>query len=138
MVARSGRLSIAWVVVAVLVAVFAPVVARGPQAPERDTTWIAPSEAAARTNPLANRPDAEPGGEKLFQQRCAACHAIDGRGIDKGPDLAAADVLAQTDGALFWKIGSGNTRGGMPSFSFLLELQRWQLVLKLRRLPINR
>lgn len=36
------------------------------------------------------------------------------------------------DGALFWKISSGNAHEGMPAFSFLPELQRWQLVLQLR------
>ena len=44
------------------------------------------------------------------------------------------DVQAQTDGALFWKIASGNTRRGMPTFSYLPEPQRWQLVLALRGL----
>jgi len=35
---------------------------------------------------------------------------------------------------LFWKISTGNTRGGMPSFSFLPDTQRWQLVMHLRAL----
>ena len=43
-----------------------------------------------------------------------------------------AAVQAQTDGALFWKLGSGNARAGMPTFSFLPEPQRWQLVLHMR------
>jgi hypothetical protein len=43
-------------------------------------------------------------------------------------------VQVQTDGALFWKISTGNTRKGMPAFSFLPEAQRWQLVLRLRTL----
>jgi hypothetical protein len=41
-------------------------------------------------------------------------------------------VQEQNDGALFWKITSGNTRTGMPTFSFLSELQRWQVVTYLR------
>lgn len=129
--AASGR-SIGPMAVLALFAAFVPTFAMGPQAPERDTTWVAPAEAAARTNPLTGRPDAAPGGEKVFQQRCATCHGADGRGTEKGPDLTAPDVQAQTDGALFWKIGSGNTRRGMPAFSFLPEPQRWQLVLTLR------
>lgn len=129
-----GLLIVVGPIVTVFVVTFAPVMGQALQKPASDTVWTAPSEEAARTNPLANRPDAKPGGEKLFKQRCATCHGPDGRGTEKGPDLAAADVLAQTDGALFWKIGSGNTRGGMPSFSFLPQLQRWQLVLKLRGL----
>jgi hypothetical protein len=41
-------------------------------------------------------------------------------------------VQSQSDGELYWKISSGNTRRGMPSFSFLPELERWQLVLLVR------
>jgi ribosomal protein S6E (S10) len=41
-------------------------------------------------------------------------------------------VQQQSDGALFWKISGGNSRQGMPAFSFLPEPQRWQLVLHIR------
>jgi hypothetical protein len=43
-------------------------------------------------------------------------------------------VQSQSDGALFWKITNGNPDRGMPSFSRLPELQRWQLVLYIRSL----
>src|SRR5947207_2789483 len=98
----------------------------------RDVAWVAPAEAAARANPLAGRTDVAAGGRKIFGQRCAECHGADARGTDRAPDLTASDVQEQSDGALFWKISSGNTRTGMPSFSFLPEAQRWQLVLSLR------
>ena len=99
---------------------------------ERDPEWIAPAVASGRLNPVANRPEVATGGHKLFAQRCSTCHGDDGRGSDRAPDLTASDVQAQTDGALFWKISGGNTRGGMPGFSFLPEPQRWQLVMHLR------
>lgn len=99
---------------------------------KRDASWTAPAQAARRTNPLDGRLDAAPGGRKLFHERCAPCHGDDAQGSERGPDLTAADVQAQSDGALFWKMTQGNTRGGMPSFSFLPELQRWQLVLHVR------
>ncbi|PYR59484.1 MAG: hypothetical protein DMF91_14665 [Acidobacteria bacterium] len=57
-----------------------------------------------------------------------------GHGTTKGPALTVPDVQSQSDGALFWKISGGNTRRGMPTFSFLPEAQRWQLVLHLRSL----
>ncbi len=104
------------------------------QVPAHDLEWVAPPDAAARTNPLATRPETAAGGEKLFRQRCIACHGDDARGTSGGPDLTAEEVQAESDGALFWKIGSGNSRRDMPSFSFLPELQRWQLVLHLRSL----
>jgi mono/diheme cytochrome c family protein len=81
---------------------------------------------------LINRPEAAAGGKKLFHQRCSVCHGEDGTGTHRGPNLTTRRVLQQSDGELFWKISSGNTRSGMPSFSFLPELQRWQLVLYLR------
>jgi len=63
-----------------------------------------------------------------------------GIGLEKkhAADLQLPAVQQQSDGALFWKITNGNTDRGMPSFSRLPELQRWQLVLYLRTLkPAN-
>ena len=103
------------------------------QAAERPV-WTAPRSAIARVNPLARSADVEAGGAKLFRHRCAQCHRADGTGTSFGPGLTGHRVQSQSDGALFWKITSGNTRTGMPTFSGLPELQRWQLVLHLRAL----
>ena len=65
--------------------------------------------------------------------RCTMCHGDDGRGTARAPDLTGRDVQDQTDGELFWKISTGNAHAGMPTFSFLPALQRWQLVLYLRK-----
>jgi mono/diheme cytochrome c family protein len=97
-----------------------------------ETRWMAPARQAARTNPLAGRAGVERGGARLFHERCSACHGETAHGTNRGPSLMTARVQAQSDGALFWKISSGNTRTGMPTFSFLPELQRWQLVTHLR------
>jgi mono/diheme cytochrome c family protein len=101
-----------------------------------DPNWRAPEEAAARPNPLAQRPQAVAGGKKLFLRNCAECHNQDGAGIVKkhAADLQLAVVQGQSDGSLFWKITNGNPDRGMPSFSKLPELERWQLVLYLRML----
>jgi mono/diheme cytochrome c family protein len=108
--------------------------ARSQTVRERDAGWTAPARQAARTNPFAGRTDVQVlrGGNKLFHERCSACHGEDARGTDRGPNLTTPTVQAQSDGALFWKISSGNTRTGMPTFSFLPELQRWQLVMHVR------
>jgi mono/diheme cytochrome c family protein len=103
------------------------------EAPGRPA-WTAPRSTATRVNPLAGSPDVEAGGAKLFKQRCVQCHREDGTGTSFGPGLRGHRVQSQSDGALFWKITSGNTRTGMPGFSGLPELQRWQLVLHLRAL----
>jgi len=100
----------------------------------RDTTWEAPPSAAARVNPLTDREEVASGGAKIYRQRCATCHGDSGEGRAKAPSLHDAAVQAQTDGALFWKISSGNSRAGMPAFSLLPEPQRWQLVMHVRAL----
>lgn len=97
-----------------------------------DPNWAPP--AVARPNPLAAKKDLAAGGRKLFLRHCAECHGEDGRGLKKAADLQLPTVQAQTDGALFWKITNGNAKGGMPSFSSMPELQRWQIVLHLRTL----
>ncbi|HEV7218122.1 MAG: c-type cytochrome [Terriglobales bacterium] len=101
-----------------------------------DAGWHAPDAARARLNPLATRPGAVRGGEKLFRRNCAECHGQDGTGMVKkhSADFHLPEVQEQTDGTLFWKITNGNADRGMPSFSKLPELERWQLVLYLRTL----
>jgi mono/diheme cytochrome c family protein len=103
---------------------------------EQDPNWRAPAEAVARKNPLASKPETAAGGEKLFKRNCVECHGEDGTGLVKkhAADLQLAKVQEQSDGTLFWKITNGNPDRGMPSFSRLPELQRWQLVLYLRTL----
>ena len=101
-----------------------------------DPTWRAPESAVAKPNPLAQKTWAAAGGKKLFLRNCAECHDRDGNGLVKkhSADLQLPVVQQQSDGALFWKISNGNTGRGMPSFSKLPELERWQLVLFLRML----
>ncbi len=112
--------------------VLVSLLAYGDQVRDRDAMWVAPAEDALKVNPLAARTEAVAGGRKLFHQHCSECHGEDARGTTKAPDLTQSDVQAQTDGALFWKISGGNSRQGMPTFSFLPAPQRWQLVLQVR------
>jgi mono/diheme cytochrome c family protein len=106
---------------------------------QQDPNWLAPSNAASRANPLAQRPEAVAGGQKLFHRNCVECHGDDGSGLVKkhAADLRLPIVQQQTDGTLFWKITNGNPDRGMPSFSKLPELQRWQIVLYLRSLKAS-
>jgi mono/diheme cytochrome c family protein len=103
---------------------------------QQDPNWRAPQEDATRTNPLAHKPETAAGGQKLFHRNCTECHGDDGRGLAKkhAADLQLPVVQDQTDGTLFWKITNGNVDRGMPSFSKLPEMQRWQLVLYVRML----
>lgn len=101
-----------------------------------DPQWRAPATASARLNPLADKPETAAGGKKLFTRHCAECHGSDGAGMESkhSADLHLAIVQEQSDGTLYWKITNGNAGKGMPSFSKLPELQRWQLVLFIRTL----
>ena len=101
-----------------------------------DPNWHAPAEAASQPNPLSARLAAAAGGRKLFLRNCAECHGRDGAGMETkhSADLQLLTVQQQSDGALFWKISNGNAKRGMPSFSKLPELQRWQVVLYIRSL----
>ena len=127
----SARLTL---LVAVLWVVIATIRVETEQTRPRDPEWIAPTSASTQINPLAGRPELSAGGRKLFLEKCSTCHGEDGHGTDRAPDLTAPDARAQSDGALFWKVSSGNTRAGMPTFSFLPALQRWQIVMYLRQL----
>lgn len=103
----------------------------------QDPNWKVPFEAAEKQNPLAEKPDLAAGGKKLFTRNCVECHGPSGQGLKKAANLPLAAVQDQSDGALFWKITNGNPDRGMPSFSRLPELQRWQIVLYLRMLKRN-
>lgn len=100
---------------------------------QKQDKWEAPAEAAAKKNPLQSKPELAAGGKKVFDRLCKVCHDS-GSVQQKGPHLDSPDVQANSDGALFWKISSGNSRSGMPNFSSLPDGQRWQLVLYIRSL----
>ena len=100
----------------------------------QDRNWRPPADAAEKKNPLAEKPELAAGGKKLFMRNCVECHGHSGEGLKKAADLQLPVVQELSDGALYWKITNGNPDRGMPSFSRLPELQRWQIVLYLRSL----
>jgi len=64
------------------------------------------------------RPMAE--ARQTFENRCAGCHGLDGRGGERAPDIAtSAKVQQRTDGAMTQVITNGIPTAGMPSFSSL-------------------
>ena len=103
---------------------------------QQDPEWRAPAEAASRDNPLALKPELAAGGKKLFVRNCVECHGREGTGMESkhSADLQLPIVQQESDRALFWKITNGNAKRGMPSFSKIPELQRWQLVLYIKTL----
>ena len=97
----------------------------------------APEKARARRNPLADDETAAAGGGKLFEQHCAECHGPTGGGGKKAPSLRVAEIQAATPGTLFWVLTNGVVRRGMPVWSKLPEIQRWQLVRYLQTLKME-
>lgn len=129
---RHSRWRLSWLVAAVMIGAAPGRAADGTQIKPHDDAWSAPEDANATRAPVAKRLEGAAGGRKLFRQRCAMCHGEDGRGTSRAPDLMQPHVQTQTDGALFWKLTSGNAYRGMPSFSYLPDTQRWQLIEHLR------
>jgi cytochrome c oxidase cbb3-type subunit 3 len=74
---------------------------------------------AAQENPSQNdRPIAE--ARQTFENRCAACHGLDGRGGERAPDIATSPKTQnRTDAAITQIISNGIPTSGMPSFNSL-------------------
>jgi mono/diheme cytochrome c family protein len=96
--------------------------------------WPVPDEAAAVENPVAPTKESLQSGKSLFDLQCKACHGESGKGdgLIKSANLTTPEFLAQTDGAIHYKIYQG--RGVMPSFSTLPDEQLWDLVNYVRSL----
>lgn len=101
---------------------------------QHDLHWTAPASATTRPNPLAGNAEAVKGGKKLFKRYCSSCHGPKGFGLGRAANLQSVDVQIESDGVLFWKITNGDLDYGMPSFSGLPQLERWQIVLYLHKL----
>ena len=94
----------------------------------------APEKARAKPNPLEKDPDAVAAGRTLFEQRCRECHGDNATGGKKGPSLRAPEIQNAEPGAVFWILTNGVVRKGMPVWSKLPELERWQIVRYLKSL----
>lgn len=94
----------------------------------------APAKYSTRVNPYEHDPAAIVAGRKLFLKNCMACHGRDAGGIGKAPPLVIPDVYRAAPGALFWAITNGSLNRGMPSYAYLPESQRWQIVTYLKSL----
>lgn len=57
---------------------------------------------------------------KLFQATCAGCHGLDGKGGERGPDIASRqEVLRLQDREILKILRNGISTAGMPSFAAL-------------------
>src|SRR5438105_13702379 len=88
----------------------------------------APDSARALHNPYEGKPDAVQVGKRLYGRNCLSCHGKMGRGTGNVPPLVDAKVQSAADGEVFWFITKGDKKNGMPSWAFLPQAQRWQIV----------
>lgn len=103
--------------------------------------WVAPASADKIVNPLKGDANAATSGKRTYKMLCVVCHGAKGKGDGVGgaglkpkpTDLTSAEVQAQTDGALFWKLEEG--RAPMASYKTAIpEKKRWEIINYLRTL----
>lgn len=95
------------------------------------------------TTVISSSPDLLNSGRKIYEQRCAPCHGLDGRGdgeaayllYPKPRDFVSARYRMvstwerlPTDADLYYVISRGIPGSAMPSWSHLDEESRWALV----------
>ncbi|MGC1461499.1 MAG: c-type cytochrome [Terracidiphilus sp.] len=73
-------------------------------------------------------------GAQVFNQNCSACHGSDGKGSDRGADIAAAQKVVLLSDADLVKIVHDGTSAGMPPFAQLGAPRITALVAYLRTL----
>lgn len=81
-----------------------------------------PGRAETRAGkPAGVAPQSSQKGVEILRLHCAACHGLDGRGGEHGPDIVTSPkVRGLPDRALFAIINHGVARAGMPAFNRLL------------------
>ena len=103
-----------------------------------------PAAASAQTNPFAGDPSAWRAAAHHFEDHCAGCHGMDGRGqtaigrnlYPKAPDMTASAIQQRPDGELFYIISNGVRFTGMPGWGGEDSSDEiWQLVSFIRHLP---
>ena len=74
-------------------------------------------------------------GQRVFATTCAACHGLDARGGERGPDIVnRKEVQQMPDEALLRIVEDGKPGTGMPAFRSLGIAQTQAVVLHLRSL----
>jgi len=88
----------------------------------------APDSAKAQKNPYAGQQAAVDAGKTLFTRNCVACHGKMGQGTGNVPSLVGGKLKGVAAGEVFWFVTKGDTDNGMPSWAFLPDEKRWQIV----------
>lgn len=118
----AGLFTIAWAVTMVAAAA------------ESSSRWEhVPAKDHLHPNPLAGNKEAAAAGDLLYRDHCQQCHRADAMGDGhKKPALRSDRLRGASEGDIEWFLRQGDLGHGMPSWSSLPMLQRWQLVTYLK------
>ena len=106
------------------------------------SSWNVPLAAKEVKNPISATPETLTDARRIYLDRCAHCHGVNGDGkrppgtmylywVQPTRFTDTKIMEAMTDGEIFWKITTGNRP--MPSYkSRLSARERWELVNFLR------
>jgi cytochrome c oxidase cbb3-type subunit III len=74
-------------------------------------------------------------GRKLFESSCATCHGLDGRGAERGPNIATRPAVRRlSDAEILTILRNGRPNSGMPAFGALGAAKLESLLGHLRSL----
>ncbi len=118
------RLSVTRLCVAIVLSVLPFALLRAADNPFHD----APASAKAMKNPLAGQQAAIDAGKTVYARNCLACHGKTLKGTGNVPSLVDGKLKGVTSGEIFWFVTKGDKDAGMPSWAFLPEEKRWQVV----------
>ena len=94
----------------------------------------APDSSAALKNPVEGQAAAILEGKRLYARNCLSCHGKTGQGKGNIPSLVDGKLETVPSGEVFWFVTKGSKDNGMPSWAFLPERQRWQIVTYVKSL----
>ena len=88
----------------------------------------APASAKAVKNPYDGQPEAAQAGKTLYARNCLSCHGKAGQGTGNVPSLVDGNLEGVSQGEVFWFVTKGDKDNGMPSWAFLPEKSRWEII----------
>jgi cytochrome c oxidase cbb3-type subunit III len=95
----------------------------------------AESGFAQNPNAPADAKSATSEGRQLFEAICAGCHGLDGRGGERGPDIATRQQIVQlSDAEILEILRAGRPAAGMPPFESFGNVKLKELLDHLRTL----
>ena len=88
----------------------------------------APDSAKVEKNPYVGQEAAITAGKTVYARNCLACHGRTLKGTGNVPSLVDGKLTGVSQGEIFWFVTKGDKDNGMPSWAFLPEQKRWQVV----------